>query len=355
MDFVSLSSQFVRVSLDPRVGHLRDFAALHQGIWHKPLHTAHWVDDDECPDDLPNVERYLSGDFLCAPFAESDIDHGPFHGWPANSPWDLESRSNDAEACFVLRKKVMGARVEKHLRCAEDAPLLYQTHRCLGGDGALPVAHHVMTRMAEGGRITHSPKQLALTPETATEPGLNHLLCPARSDDLTAFPTENGTVDLGHYPLAAAHEDFVVLAEAPGADFAWTAVVRKAENDILFVLKDPVILPVTMLWYSNGGLTSPPWNGRHRGVLGIEDGCSGPHSGHAGSLAKNPLSKMGIQTALQLQLSRPVTIRHVIGVIQRPLGWKSVSQITRRENSIRIEAAEGGHVDLRFNANFFGE
>ena len=47
------------------------------------------------------------------------------------------------------------------------------------------------------------------------------------------------------------------------------------------MLKNPAQLPVTMLWFSNGGRSYAPWNGRHRDVLGVEDGCTWSLYGHA--------------------------------------------------------------------------
>lgn len=355
MDFVTLCSPNARVSLDLRVGHLRDYSVFHNDRWHSPLHSAAWIDDEDTmfPDDLPEVERYLSGDFLCAPFAQSDVEAAPFHGWSANSRWDCVDETSRSEARFRLRKTVMGARVEKQLRCANDAPLLYQTHRFIGGSGALPVAHHVLTRMEAGGRISHSPKCLATTPDAATEPGLNHLICPATSVDPTAFPSRSGTTDLTRFPIADVHEDFVVLIDAPDTRLGWTAVLRDAEDDIVFVLKDPKVLPVTMHWYSNGGLTTPPWNGRHRNVLGIEDGCSGLHCGHRASLAPSELTRIGVPTALALDPAGSVAIRHVIGAVQRPVGWDRVAHIELNGDVLRLEGSSGETLGIRFDGSFF--
>ena len=44
----------------------------------------------------------------------------------------------------------------------------------------------------------------------------------------------------------------------------WSAVARPGGGDMALMLKNPAKLPVTMLWYSNGGRSYAPWNGRHR-------------------------------------------------------------------------------------------
>ena len=81
----------------------------------------------------------------------------------------------------------------------------------------------------------------------------------------------------------------------------------------MLVLKNPAELPVTMLWISNGGRDYAPWSGRHRGVLGIEDGRTA--LGHAASLGDNWLKREGVATAFALGEGRNVSFRHVIGAL----------------------------------------
>ncbi|APX18031.1 hypothetical protein BWR17_19280 (plasmid) [Phaeobacter inhibens] len=352
MAFQRLQSDSVSVALDLRVGHLRDLELHHAGRILSPLFTAPWVDTPGASD-LP-VEQYLSGDFFCAPFAASDIDPAPLHGWSANSSWTPTEEKDQSEAEFTLDRHILGATLVKTLRCSPNAPLLYQRHSFVGGSGSLPVAHHVITHMQNGGRVCHSPKQFAATPAEPTEPGLNHLTCPEESANLQTFPSRTGTADLGRFPLADRHEDFVSLIEQPGSKLGWTAVLRKAEGDILFVLKDPATLPATMHWYAHGANMRPPWNGHH-GVFGIEDGCSGIHSGHRASIRANGLSLRGISTALDLDPSDTVSVAHVIGAIGRPPDWDRVEDISVVEDALVVTGSNSPSVSLPFDADFFGE
>ena len=116
--------------------------------------------------------------------------------WPANSPWDTlssEAIAGGWRARFRLRRLVLGAAVDKTLTLRDGHPFLYQEHVLAGGIGEIPVAHHAMTAMRAGGRLSFSPKRLAMTPEAALEPdpsrGRHMLRYPARSADLHAFPT----------------------------------------------------------------------------------------------------------------------------------------------------------------------
>ena len=97
-------------------------------------------------------------------------------------------------------------------------------------------------------------------------------------------------------------EDFITLVEADHGGPGWTALARHAEQDLVLVLKNPVELPVTMLWFSNGGRDYAPWSGRHVGVLGIEDGRAAV--GHAASLGDNWLKQEGVATAVAVKVTR---------------------------------------------------
>jgi hypothetical protein len=323
METVTIKAKGISVSVDLTVGHLSDLAIEVDGRTLRPLHRAPWLDEprENLPPGLPDGVVRLSGDFLCAPFSTADVEPAPLHGWTANSPWDLiDSGAIEGgwRAKFRLRRMVMGATIEKILTLRDGHPFLYQEHAFSGGAGAISVAHHAMTVMKEGGRLAFSPKLLAATPEKAleTDParGRSLLAYPARTTDLAAFPTaDGGTTDLGDYRMDRRHEDFVTLVEADHGGPGWTAVARRAERDLVLVLKNPADLPVTMLWISNGGRDYAPWSGRHRGVIGIEDGRTA--IGHASSLGDNWLKRESVATAFDLAEGRRVAFRQVIGAV----------------------------------------
>lgn len=360
MDLTTIRARGISVSVDLAVGHLADLVVDMDGRRLRPLHRAPWIDEPRelFPENLPEGVMRLSGDFLCAPFSRSDVEHAPLHGWPANSAWDvLDSRAVEDgwRAAFRLGRKVMGATVEKTLTVRDGHPFLYQEHAFSGGSGAISVAHHAMTVMKGGGRLAFSPKRLAATPDDPPESdparGRSLLAYPARTADLAHFPAAGGgTVDLTRYSMDRRHEDFVTLVEADHGGPGWAAVAREAENDLVLVLKNPADLPVTMLWISNGGRDYAPWNGRHRGVLGIEDGRTAV--GHAASLGDNWLKREGVATAFELAQGGSVTFRQVIGAV--PLsGGEPPSDITVAEGRLRIAGASANEAwDLPFDSGF---
>lgn len=357
MDTATITAKGISVSVDLAVGHIAEMT-IADGIRRlTPLHRAPWIDEPDAllPDNLPEGVVRLSGDFLCAPFSRSDVEEAPLHGWPANSGWDMvesAALTDGWRARFRLRRKVMDADVDKVLTLRDGHPFLYQEHMFSGGAGAISVAHHTMTVMQEGGRLAFSPKRFAATPDNPLEPdprrGRFLLAYPSRSADLSSFADAvGGTTDLTEYRMDRRHEDFVTLVEADHGGPGWTAVARKAEGDIVLVLKNPSELPVTMLWISNGGRDYAPWRGRHRGVLGIEDGRTA--IGHAASLGDNWLKREGVATAFDLGGS--VSFRQIIGAIALERG-EPPKAISAKSGHLHVSMPDGAKREVPFDSDF---
>ena len=359
MDTVTLSAKGISVSLDLAVGHIAGMEVEIDGRVLKPLHRAPWVGSprETLPANLPEGTVRLSGDFLCAPFSVSDVEAAPLHGWPANSEWDAVENGAIAggrRAVFRLRRKVMGAAVDKVFTLRDGHPFLYQEHIFSGGSGAISVAHHPMTAMRDGGRLAFSPKRVAVTPPTPLEPdpsrGRFMLAYPARAGDLRRFPlAAGGTTDLTDYRMEDRREDFITLVEADHGGPGWTAIARHAEQDLVLVLKNPAELPVTMLWFSNGGRDYAPWSGRHRGVLGIEDGRSA--IGHAASLGDNWLKHEGVATVFALAEGRLVSFRHVIGAVPFA-NTDAPGDVEQTADRLRIHGPNGAMKEVPFDGDF---
>jgi len=354
----------VTLSIDDSVGHIVALKIAEGTRSLSPLHRAPWVDDAqaEFPDGTaPNVKR-LSGDFLCAPFGRNDIEPAPSHGWPANSAWDHIETIREGErlsVTFRLEKKVMGATVEKRITLIAGHPFVYQQHSFTGGAGAVSAAHHVMVHMADGGDLAFSPKSQVATPPEAleTDParGRSILAYPAHTSDLAAFPLSGGgAADLTVYPVGDRNEDFLTLVEAPDRSLGWSVVSRRAEQDRIIVLKRPDVLPVTMLWMSNGGRDYAPWSGRHTGVLGIEDARASP-LGHADSCGENDFNRSGIPTAFDLGADRKIIIRQVVGACAVGPGEAALTDVTAEADSLVLHFKGGGGRSLAYAPEFLAE
>ncbi|MBF9050299.1 hypothetical protein GTA62_10945 [Roseobacter sp. HKCCD9010] len=343
---VTLRHGDARLIFDPAVGNI----PLWEVTGRKPLHAAPWRDEPEIQEnhDIPLVNRRLAGDFLCAPFGLDDVEGDPIHGFPANSIWEPMAQ-DVANAQFRLQARVRGAVIEKDLRLT--GPVLYQTHRLSGGEGQITLAHHPMSHTAAGGRLSFSPKRAVLTDPMPQYEGRNLWALNQIQPDLL-LPCEDGSDwDLHVYPAGHAVEDFVILAEARESRLGWTVLIREAEDDMLLVLKDPRVLPITMLWISNGGRDFSPWNGRHTGVLGIEDGIAAGGIGLAASTRENRLTAMGIPTCLTLGPTH--LIRHAMVSLPRPPGWARVVDIQVGGAALTLTEASGETISVPFDEGFF--
>ena len=359
-DFHSFAAQGISVSLDLRVGHIRELVIQREGRTVSVLHTAPWVDDPKITGDtgIPASLRLLSGDFFCAPFTTSDVEAADAHGWPANSRWQhVETRrlADGSSALYRLEHKVMGATVEKTFTLRDNHPFLYETHAFIGGEGAVPVANHSMVRFPAGGRLSFSPKRWVETTDGAPEPdparGRSWLAYPTRSTDLTRVPMADGSfADLTRYPFAERHEDVALLIEDQANPLGWGVAQKSDSGDIFISLKDPQVYPVTVLWFSNGGRDYAPWNSRHVGVLGMEEGRTTLY-GHKASIEPNALSEAGIPTALTLVPNGRAEVRKAIGGLPGGLGTGVVEvKVDGTQLAIRFE--RGGRIAVPFDPGF---
>jgi hypothetical protein len=283
-----------------------------------PLHRAPWT-ATEVPAEAPPHQAWLAGDFLAAPMGASDQG---LHGLTANGDWQVVP-SAPGTLRAVLSGAVQGATVVKELSVEGGHPFVYQRHLFIGGEGALPVANHAMVSVPNGAKLSFSRKRWW---ETLAEPlettrGRSALAYPRRTEDAVEFPgADGGTVNLHRYPWGERHEDFVAGVEDPASRLGWTAVVRPKEGDLFLSLRNPLVLPMTMLWHSNGGRDYAPWNGRHRGCLGVEEGAALPMLGLSSGETPDPLSAAGQPPLLVLDPQGTVEVRHVIGCIAWPEG-----------------------------------
>jgi len=213
-----------------------------------------------------------------------------------------------------------------------------------------------MVHMEDGGDLAFSPKLQALTPPEAleTDParGRSILAYPEESKDLTAFPLANGgTADLTVYPIGERNEDFLTLVEAQSSSLGWSVVSRTVEQDRVIVLKQPKVLPVTMLWMSNGGRDYAPWSGRHAGVLGIEDARASA-LGHADSCRDNDLNRSGTPTAFTLAEGNRQTIRQVIGACAEIPGEGTLDDVREDGGDLSLKFEDGRKKNLKYDPAF---
>ncbi|MEW9835058.1 hypothetical protein [Mesorhizobium marinum] len=359
MQHVEIEAKGVRARLELLFGMISEFAVERDGRTISMLHKAPWLNEAMPADAAPHLGG-LAGDFFCAPFGDAAADGAPGHGWPANTTWThlgTESKDGQTVARFRLDHKAMGADLVKELRLVDGHPFLYQRHIFTGGSAdCMAVANHAMVSLLNGGRLSFSPKRWWETPRIPLEPdparGRSLLACPAKSADPTHFPlAAGGEADITRYPFAQRHEDFIAGVEAEGSTLGWTTVAREQEGDLFISLRNPARLPMTQLWFSNGGRDYAPWNGRHLGCLGVEEGLNRAMLGHSLGSAPNPLDAAGIPTGLALDPDGVAEVRHVIGSVPWTGGGR-IESIRPTESGIAVTATSGDAVSIACDLAF---
>ena len=338
-----LSARGIWAELEPAVGHMPRLVISGADV----LHAAPWRDAPQVQADrtIPPVDRRLGGSFLSAPFGMDDVTGGPPHGAPANTRWIIKRHTAEA-LHWRLSQAVSGARIDGYIWVRDDEPAIYQRYVISGGTGALTLAHHPMIAMAEGGFIRCAPKRAILTEPAPLEPGENYW-APGQRVTGWSLDGPGRVVDLRAYPHDVPCEDFLTMVEAQSHGIGWTAIHRDAEDDTILCLKRCEELPVTMLWVSNGGRRHAPWHGRHRGVLGVEDGCTAGGAGFATALGPNRVAAEGVPSAIPLGGVR--VIRHAI---VRLKGARAIAQVTLARG-LCITYEDGGTRDVPFDVEAF--
>lgn len=349
----TISAPGISATFTPLGGTLFPLTVTDEGREISPLHAAPWT-PDEVPADAPPHQRWLRGDFLAAPMGA-----GPngLHGPAANAHWD-PVLTDPQTLRATLRDPIQGATVVKELSVEANHPFLYQRHLFIGGNGHLPVSNHAMIALPRGARLSFSRKRwfetLPAPLETDPTKGRSALAYPRRHEDPADFPAADGSsVNLHRYPWAPAHEDFVAAVEDPSSTLGWTAVVRPETKDLFLSLKNPQSLPLTMLWHSNGGRDYAPWNGRHTGCLGVEEGAALSVLGLSATETPDPLTAANQPAYLHLNPTGTTEIRHILGAICWPSG-QMVAAIRLEGDLLTISGDWGAERHLPIRGSWLG-
>ncbi len=326
----------------------------------EPFSTAPWCDKPGAEKLIPLL-RELRGDFFCAPFGAGPTWRGeahPPHGESANGTWKVEP-SVPGRLVATLKTRVRTGKITKIIEAREGETNLYQTHLLEDFKGDMCIGHHAMLDFKRNGPGILSTSKIHLAQvlpalfENPVDGGYSSLKPGAWFRKLDNVPmADGGKTDLSHFPAREGFEDLVMIHHKDASDFAWSAVVFPEKKFVWFSLKNPAHLASTVLWHSNGGRHYAPWNGRHRGVLGVEDVTAYFHLGLGASLADNPWKNKGVPTSLALGRKKCTRIPYLMGVAPLVDGFDSVRTIERTSTGVRLTSASGAQIDHAVDANF---
>lgn len=355
MKIYQVQSDAVSLGVTEVGGHLSDVTfRFRDGRNVSPMHTAPWH-DEPLPADTPPMMRMLRGDFFCAPFGASDVIGGDLHGPSANGHWSLTASEPD-RIVVALDATILGATLTKHVSLHPGQTMVYERHTFTGGDGRIPVAHHAMLRAGHKLKLGFAPHRFAGTPPEAVEvppAGRSLLAYPQEFTDLTSAEAADGRkVDLTTYPTEHGYEDVWMLSSEPNRPFAWTAATSAEEGWVWFSLKNPHVLPSTVVWMSNGGRNDAPWSGRHDRVIGLEEGCTYFGQGHAASIAPNPIADRGIATAVTLRPDAPLAISYAFGLAPVANTFGAVADVRAVERGVLLTDQHGAEVFSECDLSF---
>ena len=132
--------------------------------------------------------------------------------------------------------------------------------------------------------------------------------------------------------------------------FAWTAAVL--DGCVWFSLKNPADFPATLFWISNGGRREAPWDGRHLGRLGLEEGCS-HFADNVTSSREDRLGGENIPTTRSFSRDEVVSLRIVQAVTAIPADFGAVvSIVPGGSEDVTITSDTGATVEVAVNWRF---
>lgn len=307
--------------------------------------------------DIPApVLRPLRGDFFCMPFGKDGTLRGrryEYHGETATGKWapvGLQRDGARTTLTLTMKTPILGGTVTKELSLVDGQNVVYCRHTVRGGRGAVPAGHHATLAMPQRPQSVHlaiSPIRFGVTnPVPTGDPATGEYFrvrTNRRFASLSRVPLDRRdepTADYTAYPTGGGFVDLVAVANRRTPLPAWTAATFEDEGFVWFSLKDPAVLPLTMIWTENHGRHFIPWNGRNS-CLGLEDICSYFALGLEASARPNPLSRAGVPTCVRLSPSRPTVVNYIQGVVKVPRGFGKVKTLRFAPGEVRFVSTTG--------------
>ena len=250
-----------------------DGAALHHltfdlgGRLFSPFAEAPWQDDylDHPHQDYPRHLQLLGGEWACVPFGSSHHDPA-HHGYGTDHKWQVLAQENNAITLGIeypdqhmiknLRRTISGVDGQ----AAIDLTLTLNPRKT----GLLPIGLHPIFKLTEDLNIHVSKQAKGLTFPRVFEDNIS-CLTPNKSFNADGFcPSDHGMVNIFQTPCSV-HEELVQIMNAEGE----ITLNYSQERTAIRLTWDAHLLPHCLLWISNKGRRTPPWNNQFQGI-GVE-------------------------------------------------------------------------------------
>ena len=309
----------------------------------------------------------LRGDFFCLPFGGNVKSRGgktyPPHGDTSGEKWKFVSQENAGDRISLTLSqegKIGDGNVTKTLSLMAGHNAVYCRHIVAGFSGKMPLGHHATLAGGDVSgalRLKFSPIQFGRTnPTLFSDPATGSYQSyeiDAEFKDIRRVPTlwkDCPVADASAFPARRGFSDLLSVFYKRSR-LAWTTVINVRQGWLWFSLKDPAMLPATVVWTSNGGRHGPPWNGRTC-CIGIEDVCGHFADGIAESVGANALNKAGIPTAVQFSRRHPTAVSLVQGVVRVRRGFKQVKTLKFAPGEVTFVSTDGKEVTAPIHHEF---
>ena len=326
----------------------------------QPFFVAPWA-EETLPSGIDDVLRILRGDFFCMPFSDRFMpDDGftyPPHGESATRPWRLEGVGRDGTGTQLRASmdwSIRAGKVSKTVTLIDGHCAVYTRHVVEGVEGRFSYGVHPTLKLPdeeECAFISLSPFEVGeVCPfpfELAEAKGYQSLRTGALFAGLSRVSRMDGSfADLSRYPARKGYEDFVMMKARDRLPFGWAAVSVPSQGFVWISLKDPRVLPLSLMWMSNGGRYYAPWNGRCTGVLGMEEAALdlplGPAEGAMQSLSECPA----------LQADKKLVVNTIMAVAAIPDGFERVADVRESSSGVDVLFQNGKTVHVPLNLRF---
>lgn len=361
----TVANDMVQAAVTVQGGHLTaSFMAGKREI--NPFFIAPWWREQRY--DVDEILNVLRGDFFCFPFGGGEDPTNnttyPIHGDTACDNWDfVDCACAGDEFLLSLRQDLRqeGAEITKLIGLRKGEPVIYIDHLIEGFSGKMPLGNHPTLKLPDkpwSGIIDISPPITGFTPtkyfENAESGGYIRMKPNSEVTDRSKVPCLDGTtIDATRYPAPPGYEDLLMFISDPSLDFAFSTVSVPSEGWLYFQLKDPKVLAQTVFWMSNGGRHYPPWNGRCRSVIGVEEVTSFFHYGVKESLEKNLFTERGFKTFVELRANTPAHFKLIMGLVPIDKDFKGVADIRKKDDRyITIVGRDGQKIDVPCRVDF---
>ena len=278
----------------------------------------------------------LRGDFFCLPFGSAQTWRGAkfnTHGEPVARKWkllDCSFRNSVSSLAIALKLGEPAGRVTRFVHVIDGQNVVYDTNVVDGVSGRYSCGHHATLAMPEQEKsvlIGHPPMKLMHTnPVDTGDPAQGRYQAIAtdqRFRSLDKVPTifkDPAWTDCSALPARRGFTDIVGMVNRARPNPAWWTATYTAQNFMWFAMKDPAVLPMSMMWIANRGRHNVPWCGRNI-CLGMEDICGYFACGQGPSAAGNFLSEQGIPTTMAFDKRQPTAVHYLQGVVKTPRGF----------------------------------